>query len=128
VDKRGGIDLTQPLTLTFDVTYNGKPIRNHIMDQKLHKYTADDGGSCHWKEIDTGGVTDDMDACQFITSPECSYASKPKRVVSVIDWQKAWGEGALQLEQGAYYAFESTERDGSEFLNCFWIQSKILKS
>jgi len=129
VDKSGGLDLTQPLTLTFNMTYNGKPIRSHRLDQKLKQYVPDQNGHCHWEDIDTGGITDDIDACLSIKNVDCSYKKPmPPYVITTIDWVALWGDGISAMEPGTYYAFDIVERDGSEIINCFYMQVKVIKS
>jgi hypothetical protein len=129
VDKRGGLDLTLPLTLAFNISFTyGKPIKSHRYDQKMSKYIGDDNGkNCHWEEIDTQGLTDDIDGCKFIKSPDCAYKNNPTYVVTVIDFPELFGDAASGMEVGSYYAFESIERDGNTFINCIWMQAKIIK-
>jgi len=122
-----GIDLTVPLNLTFNINYNGRPIKDHKTDQAMSQYVRDDDGNCNWMKIDTNGLGDDTDVCPMI-NVDCSYASHPTNVVTIVNFQEMLGPAVDALIIGRYYAFAVTERDGSQFLNCFWIQAKVLKT
>jgi len=129
VDQNGGIDMTQPLILWFNLTTTlSKPIKRHRFDQAISQYIPDDNGNCHWDDVDTQGATDDIDACKLIKNVDCSYASKPTYVKSEINFSDLVGDLASGLEPGTYYAFEITERDGNEKINCFRLQAKVVKS
>jgi len=132
VDKNGGIDLTQPLILYFNLTTSlSRPIVYHRFDQTISQYVPDDNGHCNWVEIDLQGIADDIDACKLIQNSEnvdCSYKNHPTYVKSVINFSDLVGDLTSGLDIGTYYAFKITERDGNEKINCFWLQAKVIKS
>jgi len=129
VDKNGGIDLTQPLVLYFNLTTSlSGPIKKHLFDQTISQFIPDDeGGRCNWQEIDLQGLTNDIDACKLIQG-DCSYQNKPTYVKSVINFPDLVGDATSGLDPGTYYGFKITERDGNDKINCFWLQAKVIKS
>jgi len=128
VEQNGGLDLHKPLTLTFGLKNNYQnEIPDHEFDFKPYQY-ADDDGPCQWYELEVGGATDGIDACNIIKD-NCKYKGRPTKVVVTYDFPKMLAEYGASVDDfmssGGYYAFEVTERDGTTKLNCIRMQAKI---
>jgi len=133
VEQNGGLDLTQPLKLSFKLknNYNKKEINDHKFDFQPYQYSDDDGPPCDWYELEVGDAMSDVDGCSLIKT-NCRYKNKPDKSEAVVDFPALLGEYAsaasATLEIGSYYAFDITERDGDKKLNCVRMQAKLKKA